>query len=509
MPNPIAKPTCDTLFAPNLLHAYYSAAQSRALDRYAIETLGIPGVRLMKQAAFFAYQTLKRLYPECTRLYVLCGTGNNGGDGYGLAQYARLDGWTVKLAQLGSSPLKGDALTLQKEWLALGESVEPFSLHDLKQSDVVVDAVFGTGLNKAVAQPYADIFSHLNQSGKPVLALDLPSGLNADTGAAMGIAVQAQHTCTFITRKLGLVMHQGQTLAGQVHYSDLNIPSKAFQNTDCIAVSRPLSVWQKVLPHREATRHKGNSGRLVFIGGNHSMMGAIQMAAFAGLKSGAGLVKIITRNEHLTPLTLAHPEFMCYSDEQQETLLNSADAMALGPGLGSDDWADALCRQTLVSSLPKIVDADALKWLANHPMKRDDWILTPHPGEAARLLDTSTQAIQQDRVSAIQRLQQQYGGIVVLKGNGTLIYDGQHLEVCPEGNPGMAVGGMGDVLSGILTSLVGQGLSLFEAACLGVSLHATAGDRVAERIGEAALTPTDLIQALTECLMPTQSASPN
>ncbi len=492
---------------------FYTAAQSRAIDRYAIETQKQPGLLLMKRAAYFAYQTLKETQPDAEKIVVLCGGGNNGGDGWVLAQYALLEGRQVTAVLLGDeTKIHGDALTALQELKALGLSPTTFQSDRLQGADIVVDAVFGTGLNQPVSGDFAEIFQRVNDAHKPVLAIDIPSGLHADTGHILGTAIRASHTCTFITQKPGLYTHMGPETAGKIHFSPLFLSQDSYQGQTPIAQNHSLKHWLGQRPPVTASSHKGRQGTVLLVGGNHHMMGAIQLAGLASLTSGAGLVKIVTQPEHLVALTQAQPELMTYPQNDLTDLLPQTNAIGLGPGLGQDDWAQALFQSILTSesskSTPKVLDADALNLLAKQPQTQPNWVLTPHPGEAARLLGTDTADIQRDRFKAVVALQKRYGGVVVLKGNGTLVYDGKRMELCTAGNAGMAVGGMGDVLTGAITSFLAQGMDLFEAACLGVSLHAHSGDVLANQTSQAGVIPSDLALTMSQLLSYTQ-AQPN
>jgi NAD(P)H-hydrate epimerase len=484
---------------------FHSAKQSQAMDRLAVESVGIPGLLLMKRAGLFAFDTLRHHYPKAQRLLIVCGNGNNGGDGFVVAQLAVMAGLEVDLTLLGpEDTLRNEARQAFDELKALNVEPVDFGHERLQRCDLVVDALFGTGLDRAVTGTAADWIGQINLSGKPVLALDLPSGLHADSGQVLGQTIRAQRTCTFITRKIGLYQFQGPDHGGQIHYSPLFLPDNVLQSQPGVAVHHTLKHWLNRLPPRPQTSHKGSCGSLVLIGGNRSMMGAIQMAGLAGLKVGTGLVKVITHAEHGIALTQALPELMCYTPEALASLLETADAAALGPGLGLNEWGktlfDQACSVCMTQQKPMVVDADALKWLAKAPGAYNHWILTPHPGEAAELLDCTTADIQRDRVQAVKTLQNRYGGVIVLKGNGTLIYDGERLELCTAGNPGMAVGGMGDVLTGTLGGLLAQGMALYDAACLGVALHAHAADLLARQHGQPGLLPTELAATLSQLL---------
>jgi NAD(P)H-hydrate epimerase len=481
----------------------YSAKTSQAIDRDAIENHSIPGILLMKRAGWFAFQTLQQQYPNAEHIHIVCGTGNNGGDGFVIAQYAAINGLKVSVSLLGEqSKIKGDALIALQELQQAGIKPQSFSDVLIEEADIIVDAIFGTGLNQPISGIYAEVIEQINQSNKSTVAIDIPSGIHADTGAIQGTAIRAQHTCTFITQKLGLHTSHGQERSGKVHFSSLFIDPKIIAEHTVIACNHPLKFWLNKLPKREATHHKGSAGTACLIGGNQTMMGAIQLAGLASLKSGTGLTKIISRQEHTVAITQAIPELMCYSELQQNEQSATASAIAIGPGLGRDQWALDRFLQACKTEQPKVIDADALRLLKNQDISSltPNWVLTPHPGEAAELLNTDNQTIQNDRVSAVKNLQQKFGGIIVLKGNGTLIYDGEKLEICLAGNAGMAVGGMGDVLTGTIASFLAQGLSIWDAANLGVSVHAHAGDIIAQQSGESGLMPSEVAQTIGQLL---------
>lgn len=500
----------------------YDAQTSQAIDKDAIQNYSIAGLLLMKRAAWFAFNVLEQhlIKPNIQtsktpkHISIICGTGNNGGDGFMLAQYAKINGYSVSVSLLGSpTSIKGDALTAFNEMQALGVLTTTFGQLDLNKTDIIVDAIFGTGLNKPITDIYAKAIEAINQANKPVLAIDVPSGINADNGALWGQAIRADHTCTFITQKLGLHTAQGQDYSGQIHFSKLHLDKKVYKNHSPIAHNHPLKYWLNKLPARLATHHKGSAGTSALIGGNTHMMGAIQLAGLASLKSGCGLIKIITQPEHAVGITQAVPELMCFTSSDSEDVLASAKAIGIGPGLGKDEWAQNLFNKALDVSTAKVIDADGLHLLKIQLKQQaqdklvelikpcePNWVLTPHPGEAATLLGWQKQQAQDNRVDAIRALHRQYGGVIVLKGNGTLIYDGKNLEVCIAGNAGMAVGGMGDVLTGAISSFLAQGLSLWDAANLGVACHAHAGDILEQQQGQVSITPSEVAQTIGQLL---------
>lgn len=492
---------------------FYSAQQSQAIDKMAINQHGIPSLLLMEQAGLFSYETLFTHYPKTKRILILCGTGNNGGDGFVVGQLALMAGLHVDVVLYGQiSQLKNDALLVYQAFIELGGKVNLFEtgsftlerlrLNSLAEYDVIIDALFGTGLdkNRPISGPLLEWVNIINQLVIPVIALDIPSGLDADTGQIHGGAIQADRTCTFITQKPGLYQFNGQDTAGKIHYSRLFLDEQLLHSQTPIAHNHSLKHWLSHLPKRNAVSHKGSTGQVMLIGGDQHMMGAVQMAGLASLKVGAGLVKVMTHSEHGIALTQVLPELMCYSEQEFEIQSAQAKVIAIGPGLGLQAWGSALFNKTLPLKLPKVLDADALTLLAQAPEHQENWVLTPHPGEAARLLNSTTETVQNDRFAAIKAIQKQYGGVVVLKGNATLVFDGERLEMCLAGNAGMATGGMGDVLTGAISGLVAQGVPLFEAACLGVSLHAHAGDILAQQKGQHGLLPTELASTLSQLL---------
>lgn len=473
----------------------YTAGQMRALDRVAIEALGGDGYALMKRAGLAAFRLLRYRFPRARRLAVYCGSGNNGGDGYVLATLAKHAGLDVRLVAVGEARTDTARQALA-DFRAAGGSAEGFDSDSVSDVDVLVDALLGTGLDRAPDGDYGRAIERINRAGTPVLALDIPSGLHADTGAAFEPCVRADATATFIGRKLGCFTADGRAVAGELYFDDLDVPREIYARVEWAASVIDPHSFISLVGRRPATAHKGDAGRVLIVGGNHGMPGAPCMAARAAHRSGAGLVYLATRAkpEHLVVNTLESMATEIVAPSDIEPMLSRVDVIAVGPGLGRDEWAREVWRAVLNAGVPMVVDADALSLLAEQPVERDDWILTPHPGEAARLLNTSVGVVQADRPAAARELRSRYGGVVVLKGPGTLVL-GETLHLCDLGNPGMASGGMGDVLTGVIAGLRGQGLTAEAAACYGVWCHARAGDRAARR-GLAGLTAGDLTDAL-------------
>ena len=485
----------------------WTAAQVRELDRRAIEERGIPGRELMQRAGEAALEALLRRWPGSNAITVICGAGNNAGDGYVVARLARRAGLAARvLAVADPAALRGDAAAACADFCAEGGQFTRWDgSGDPGGDGPVVDALLGTGVDRKLAGSFGAAVEAINQADRPALALDVPSGLHADTGRIMGDAVRAELTVSFIGLKLGLFTGHGPAYAGQVVFAGLGVPPGLERGMDPAAVRLESSALGDWFPPRPRDAHKGCFGHVLVIGGDHGMGGAVRLAGEAALRAGAGLVSIATRPQHTAAILAARPELMCRGiDEPAELdpLLARATVIAVGPGLGRSDWSRQLFEAALDSGLPCVLDADALNLLSEHPRRRDRWILTPHPGEAGRLLGTDAPEVESDRPAAARALRSRYGGIVVLKGAGSLVCGaGASLWLCDRGNPGMASAGMGDVLTGIIAGLAAQCGDLERAACAGVLVHALAADDAASA-GERGLIAGDLLAALRPWLNP-------
>jgi ADP-dependent NAD(P)H-hydrate dehydratase / NAD(P)H-hydrate epimerase len=474
----------------------YTVDQVRALDRRAIDDLGITGFELMSRAATAAFVGLCRHWPEARRIVVFCGPGNNGGDGYLLASLAHDAGMAVEVIELNEAA-RGDAASARDTWQRSAGITRHWQQDaSLPLADVYVDALYGTGLNRAPEPSTASLIERLNASKVPVLALDVPSGLNADTGDCPGAAIRADLTVSFIAAKRGMYTGQASAKVGILQLDTLGLPDILWQGMPHDAGL--LEVMH--LPARARDAHKGDCGHVLAIGGEHGTAGAIRLCGEATLRSGAGLVSIATRMENIFALNCARPELMAHGvhgPQELQLLLDRADVLAVGPGLGQGAWGHALWLTALDSGKPLVLDADGLNLLAREPHRFSvPAVLTPHPGEAARLLAKTVAEVQVDRFASARALAQRTNAVVVLKGSGSLIVhpDGR-LDVCIWGNPGMASGGMGDLLTGVIAALLAQGCSAWDAARMGVGLHARAGD-LAARHGERGLLASDLLEPL-------------
>jgi ADP-dependent NAD(P)H-hydrate dehydratase / NAD(P)H-hydrate epimerase len=493
--------------------AIYSAAQVRALDAFEIKHRRVPGYTLMTRAAEGALKLLRARWPQVRRLAVVCGAGNNGGDGYVLARLAQAEGLeALVLAATPPDKLGGDARRAQEEWLAAGGRAHPFVADALSGCDLIVDALLGTGFRPPARAETLAVIRAINAARRPVLALDIPSGVDADSGAVHEEAVHADLTLSFVGFKAGLFLGAGPEHAGTLLLDDLGVVAPKQREFAPLMRRMDEGEIAATLPRRARESHKGSNGRVLIVGGGSGMPGAARLAGLACLRSGAGLVTVAGAEENLAAVSGANPELIYLpvsSTSNLEEAMRAADVLAIGPGLGTGDWAQRLWAMALrVRPAAAVIDADALNLLANSPLTLPSgWIITPHPGEAARLLATDSAALQADRLAAVRQLHARYGAVSVLKGAGTLVAcgaaDAPELFICDRGNPGMATAGMGDVLTGVIAGLYAQIRNAADArapaaeiaARVGVLVHALAGDSAA-RGGQRGLIAGDVVAEL-------------
>ena len=484
----------------------YSVAAVREIDRTTIEDHGVPGYTLMTRAGEAALHEATNRYPNARRWQIVCGAGNDGGDGYVVARLASQQGIAVSaLALVDPETLTGDAATAWGDFVAEGGVVLPWSGELDAEATLLVDAVLGSGLERDVGGDFAAVVAAFNQHTAPVLALDIPTGINGDTGAVMGCAIKADLTVTFVGLKQGLYLGEAPGYCGRIRFAGLEIPDGYYADIDASYRRIDAQLLANVLGPRARAAHKGDFGHVLVVGGGEGMPGAVRLAGEAALRAGAGRVSIATHPSHAAIIVASRPELMSHavsSPSDLEPLLAKADVIAFGPGLGQSDWARALHELLANDSRPAVWDADALNLLVASPAAAPNRVITPHPGEAATLLGTGAADIQADRPAALAALAEKYGGVAVLKGAGTLISSStMATALCTSGNPGMASPGMGDVLTGIIAAFVAQGLDLETAAAAGVEAHARAGDHAASG-GERGLIASDLLKELRAVLNP-------
>jgi hydroxyethylthiazole kinase-like uncharacterized protein yjeF len=479
----------------------YQTQQIREIERLAEERFSIASYLLMQRAGKAAFDYLQRRWPQAKKIAVFCGSGNNGGDGYVLAAQAHERGLDVIIWQVGNhDKIKGDA---QQAYLTCKQNNIPIRAFDekanLEHPDVIVDAICGIGVHDTLHDEAAAAIKKIQRVHIPILAIDIPTGIDADTGKTLGAAIQAHATITFIGLKLGLLTSSGVSSTGELILNDLQLPTELFSYVVPVAEKIHASSYTHFLKPRSRDWHKGLSGHVLVIGGDKGYSGAPRMAAEAALRVGAGLVSVATHKDNAVTMNIACPEIMCHgitNPHELDFLFEKADVIILGPGMGQSEWAKSLYQYACQQSLVLVVDADGLNFLAQTDQYNENWILTPHPGEAARLLGTTSALVQQDRLTTIKEVNSRYGGVCVLKGAGSLVLAPNSLPaLCDKGNPGMASAGMGDILSGVIGGLLAQGIPLGEAAKLGVCLHGMAGDMAAKE-GERGMIAMDLMPYL-------------
>ncbi|HED33605.1 MAG TPA: NAD(P)H-hydrate dehydratase [Gammaproteobacteria bacterium] len=487
----------------------YSAQAVRQLDSIAINEFGISGYELMKRAGKASFNYLQNTWPLAKHIVVCCGAGNNAGDGYVIARLAMQAGLDVSVISLVEpEKLQGDAKKAWQDWHSMGHQLAQCAAELFQQADVIVDALLGTGLAREVEGRWADLIDIINCADKAVLAVDIPSGLCADTGRVAGAAVCATATMTFIGIKKGMLTNRGVDYCGEISFDDLGISQQIYERQPAQAKRMAWSELCQFIKPRQASSHKHQHGHLLVLGGDRGMPGAIRLAAEAALRCGAGLVTVVSHVDHASVVLAGCPEIMFRPAEDGHVpvdLLSSASAVVVGPGLTESPWSRNILDAALQSAVPKVVDAGALRLIAKESdapafAPRTDWVLTPHAGEAAALLGEAPQSIQDSRFASAELLQLKFGGHTVLKGAGSLLQSGEEpVQLCAYGNPGMAVAGMGDVLSGVLGALLAQGYDMALACQLGVCIHSLAGDMAAEQ-GQTGLLASDLFPEIRKLM---------
>jgi NAD(P)H-hydrate epimerase len=511
-----------------------TAQETKNIDRRAIRAFGIPGPVLMENAAAAVMAAMERFFDglEGVKVGILCGKGNNGGDGLALARRLRIKGVPVRVALLApfASPA-GDAklnlAILRKTDVEVLPNASAHGIADVVAwSDVVVDALLGVGLDAPLKGNYALAVELMNAAGRPVVAVDIPTGIHADTGAVLGSAVRADLTVTMALPKRGLFLHPGASHAGRIEIADIGIPPEVIEGERIPVSLIDRGMVEGMMPGRPADSHKGTFGHLLVVAGSPGKAGAACMAAKAALRSGAGLVTVAAPLGIVPAIQQQVTEAMCLPAAEsidgtlgvgsEAELMRAATALsacAIGPGLTTHRETVQAVRELVRSvETPMVIDADGLNALANAPgalkRARAPIVITPHPGEMARLADLSTAEVQADRIGVSRAFATRYGVTVVLKGAGTVVASPSgEVFVNSTGNPGMATAGAGDALTGVIGSLLAQGFGPTWAACLGAYLHGLAGDLAAEEKGEAGMIAGDLIEKLPEAIKQMQAAT--
>ncbi len=481
-------------------HAYDAETVKRNEGLIA-QQHGLSLYQLMELAGLAGFELCKQRWPKAKTMLIICGRGNNAGDGFVLARHAMASGMHVYVHSLATiDEYQGDAAVACKKFLNTGGEIYSFNEIDLSRVDVIIDAMLGTGIVGDVRESYGYVINLINQLHIPILSIDLPSGLNANNGQVQGSCIKANVTVCFIALKKGMLTGKAKSFCGDIYLAGLGI-SEDFSNNIAAKVSLNCKQNLAILKPRDACSHKGTSGFVLAFAGNKGYPGAARLCTEAALRCGAGLVALVCHKDNQIIVACNRPELMLIDSEQLDKQAKKsgekADVILLGPGLGDDNWAQSCFEYALALPQVKVIDADGLNLLAKNPQYDSNWVLTPHPGEAARLLNCTISDIEQDRYEAVRAIALKYGGICILKGAGTLISDGDEVVVNLTGNAGMASGGMGDVLAGIIAALSLQSDNLFQASCLAVFLHGKAAD-IAVVDGEKGLLASDLFPFLRQ-----------
>jgi hydroxyethylthiazole kinase-like uncharacterized protein yjeF len=508
-----------------------TASQMQDLDRKTIQGCGIAGIVLMENAGRGAAELLVRSFPEVRTgwVAVLAGRGNNGGDGFVMARHLMNWGIATKVYLFSSTDdVKGDARTNLESWLKIGgELIEiPYrgnftkSKKELADASLIVDALFGTGLHSEVTGVVKDVISFINSLPTPVMAVDIPSGLDATGGTVLGAAMRADLTATFGLAKIGQAVEPGIDYVGRLDVVDIGIPRSVIAEVDItVHLIDPEELHPGLLDPRPSQAHKGDYGHLFVLAGSPGKTGAAAMICQGAVRTGAGLVTLgisaslnpileAKLTEAMTePLPDAGSGYLSPDASERITqLLKGKTACALGPGISTQPQVQELLLALVPAiTVPLIIDADGITAVASRPeiMKecKGPVILTPHPGEMARLVGITPKKVQDDRIGVAKNFATTYECIVVLKGNRTVIATpDEKVYINPTGNPGMASGGMGDVLTGMIGGLIAQGLSPVDAALWGVYLHGLAGDIAVQTVGEISLIAGDILDYLPDAL---------
>jgi len=490
----------------------YTSQETKKLDSLAIRSQKVPAFTLMQKASEFSFNVLLNNWPNTKKVFVFCGKGNNAGDGYLISHLAKEMGLESFIIQASpSNKISGasrKAFKLALESKVKRISIAAFKKKSLKDS-VIVDALLGIGIKGNVRSNVSKLILEINKKSTniPVLSVDIPSGICSNTGINLGVHIQADVTATFVGRKRGCFTSTGRTASGNVVFDDLGISSllKSQIKTNCYLLDTEKSLLK--LKNRKGDAHKGDFGHVLVIGGDKGFGGAAILASKAAVFSGAGLVSLATRSIHVEAALSSCPELMVNgieSGQDVEEILAKSTVVVLGPGLGQSAWSEQMLQRTFMEAkkrnLPVVLDADGLNLLTKLKLKSGiprKMVITPHPGEAARLVNKEVNKIQEDRFKSVTALEKKFGSVSVLKGSGSLVCykrnGKQRIGVCEAGNPGMAKGGMGDVLAGLIGSFLSQGLSLVEATEVAVDLHSKSADIASLELGMT-ITPTDVIR---------------
>jgi len=476
-----------------MLMLLYNTETVYQMDRAAIKVDGLAGIELMRRAGQRVWQEIDTRWPEVSCITVFAGSGNNGGDAYVVALAAKAQGVDVQFISQGDHSRQSDTSAhYRRLWQQAEVEILPWKQQEII-GEVIVDGLLGIGLSKELDKDWQALIHAINQSPAARVAIDIPSGLNANTGVPQPCAVNANLTVTFIGIKTGQYLADGPDYCGELVFYDLGVSSRITEDlTPTLTVLERDNI--KLPEKRKRNSHKNKFGHLLIVGGDNGMAGAASLAALAALRTGAGLVTVLVHPECAHSLS-AVSELMVLGWDSIDEKLEQATVILVGPGLGASKAAKDCLKKIQGCNKPIVVDAGALDAGFLRTLASDQVVITPHPGEAAGLLSTSTSEIQSNRLRASQQLVDAFGVVSVLKGSGSIIQQAESIPAINiAGNPGMASAGMGDVLAGMIAALMGQSLTPFEAAKTAVLIHALGAEEYASDNDETGLIASDIVQ---------------
>lgn len=501
------------LFMSALPHHIFTTQEIRLIEQEHASANNGHCYDLMEKAGRSVFEEMRKVNSQPKMVYVLAGKGNNGGDGYIVAAYLLKHHIPFRIFAIGTPRKNSEAFAAYSFFLKLGGRIEDqlpdpvLEAQSGNSPDIVIDALLGTGLDSTPREPFDKWIEFINNTKAYIISIDVPSGVNADTGRVYSNSVIANKTVCMLGLKSGLLTGDAVDYVGEIEVHSLGVDVNAYHGkylsgeTDGASyLPTYLSHYEDViadLPVRALSAHKGDSGRLLLIGGALGFGGAINICGQGALRTGAGLIKIATNKANIPAINASRPELMTVDFNDLDVFkaaLDWTDVIAIGPGLGLDEHAELLLELVFKADKPTVLDADALTLMSRGDLSYSKrTILTPHPGEAARLLSCSVSKINENRYWAVYELQKRCGGVVLLKGAGTLVCDGSRIILIKEGSPALASGGMGDILTGIIAALKAQGLTLMQATCAGACIHGRAGTISGENCGLIGTAACDLL----------------
>lgn len=484
------------------------AAQMKAADQYTIQTFNVPSLELMERAAMSCVEVMKEKASDLSNICVVCGSGNNGGDGFAIARLLVNEGYKVDVVMAGNT---SRCTAETKYQMALLEQTGLIIKDKFSQEDysIIIDSIFGVGLSRNIEGHYKELIEELNKSKGIKFAVDIPSGISADNGQILGVAFKADYTVTFQAEKLGLIVYPGGEYAGEVIVKDIGISDTCFEEDSNVAVTYDEKEYASNLPLRKEDSHKGTYGRLLVIAGSKGMSGAAYMNAMSAYLSGAGLVEIYTTEDNRVILQQLIPEAIIttyteFNEKELLTLMSRADTICIGSGLGTSDISQKILKTVIFNAdIPCVIDADGLNILSKHmwyleKRKHDQYILTPHMKEMSRLTVIDIGTIKTNKKRILEEFIQKYGITCVLKDSRTFIKtSNERLVVNYTGNSAMAKAGSGDVLAGIIAGLLVQTKDAHNSAVTGVYLHGCCGDQARKEKGSYSVMARDLMNSIS------------